>query len=58
MPDASAKPTLLEQLRVQSESLRAGETAARRPVEEALQAIDRSLWRAFKWLDEALAISR
>ena len=55
MPDASAKPTLLEQLRVQSESLRAGETAARRPVEEALQAIDRSLWRAFKWLDEALA---
>ena len=54
MPDDSAKPTLLEQLRVQSETLRAGESATRRPVEEALQAIDRSLWRAFKWLDEAL----
>lgn len=49
-----AKPTLLDALRQQSESLRAQDQAARKPIEEALKDIDRGLWRAFRWLDEAL----
>jgi hypothetical protein len=50
----SAKPSLLEQLRKQSDELRAQDTAARQPFEAAVKAIDTSLWRAFRWLDEAL----
>jgi hypothetical protein len=53
MTDAS-KPSLLDQLREQSEVLRAHDTAARKPIEEALHDIDRRLWRTFRWLDEAL----
>jgi hypothetical protein len=48
------KPTLLDQLREQSESLRAQDQAARKPMEESLKDIDRGLWRAFRWLDEAV----
>ena len=50
----SFKPSLLDQLREKSEALRAGEKAARKPMEEALKDIDRILWRAFRWLDEAM----
>ncbi|MCC7328219.1 MAG: hypothetical protein IT521_15600 [Burkholderiales bacterium] len=50
----STKPTLLDQLRQKSEALRAEDQAARKPMEEALQDIDRCLWRAFRWLDEAI----
>jgi len=46
---------MLETLRAQSDAVRGQGDAARRPVEEALREIDRRLWRAFKWLDEALA---
>ena len=49
-----AKPSLLDQLRKQSEELRAQDTAARQPIEAAIKDIDRRLWRAFRWLDEAL----
>ena len=48
------KPTLLATLREKSESMRAEDKAARKPIEEALKDIDRGLWRAFRWLDEAL----
>jgi len=48
------KSSLLEQLRAQSDNLRAQDQAARRPMEEALKEIDRCLWRAFRWLDEAV----
>ena len=37
-----------------SDALRAAGEAARKPVEEALKDIDRILWRAFRWLDEAV----
>jgi hypothetical protein len=49
-----AKPSLLDALRAQSTAVRAQGEAARRPAEEALAHIDRLLWRAFRWLDEAL----
>ncbi len=48
------KPSLLQQLRTQSDALRAQDTAARQPFEAAVQAIDSTLWRAFRWLDEAM----
>lgn len=50
----TAKPSLLESLREQSEALRAKDSAVRKPMEEALKEIDRGLWKAFRWLDEAL----
>ena len=46
---------MLETLRAQSDAVRGQGDAARRPAEEALRDIDRRLWRAFKWLDEAMA---
>lgn len=49
-----SKPSLLEELRKQSEELRAQDTAARQPMVAAIKDIDRGLWRAFRWLDEAL----
>lgn len=49
----SRKSSLLEKLREQSQALRAQGEAARKPFEEALKDIDRILWRAFRWLDEA-----
>jgi hypothetical protein len=48
------KPSMLDQLRAKSETLRAQDQAARKPMEEALKDIDRCLWRAFRWLDEAM----
>ena len=48
------KRTLLDKLREKSEALRAQGEAARKPMEEALKDIDRTLWRAFRWLDEAI----
>ncbi len=50
----SSKSGLLDALREKSEALRAHDSAARKPVEEALKDIDRELWSAFRWLDEAL----
>ncbi|MEO8487675.1 MAG: hypothetical protein ABI585_15210 [Betaproteobacteria bacterium] len=54
-PKNSQAGSLLETLRAQSDAVRGQGDAARRPVEEALREIDRRLWRAFKWLDEAVA---
>lgn len=53
MPDAS-RPSLLDELRQRSESLRAERAAARLPEEKARHAIDGALWRAFRWLDEVM----
>ena len=50
----SFQPSLLDKLREKSDSLRAQDQAARKPMEEALKDIDRGLWRAFRWLDEAV----
>ncbi len=50
----SSQTSLLARLREKSDALRAQDQAARKPVEEALKDIDRTLWRAFRWLDEAL----
>jgi hypothetical protein len=59
MPKPSLKPetttpTLLEQLREQSQAVRASGEAARKPMEEAIKDIDRILWRTFRWLDEVM----
>jgi hypothetical protein len=59
MPKPSVKPetttpTLLEQLREQSQAVRANGEAARKPMEEAIKDIDRILWRTFRWLDEVM----
>jgi hypothetical protein len=59
MPKTSAKPealnpSFLDQLREQSQALRARGEAARKPMEEAIKDIDRILWRTFRWLDEAV----
>lgn len=53
---SSNKPgsSLLDALRAQSDAVRGQDSDARRPVEEALRDTDRRLWRAFKWLDEAV----
>jgi hypothetical protein len=48
------KATLLDQLREKSNALRDQDKAARKPMEEAFKDIDRTLWRAFRWLDEAV----
>jgi hypothetical protein len=53
-PGEPFKPTLLDTLRACSETLRAQDQAARKPMEEALKDIDRGLWRVFRWLDEAV----
>jgi len=55
MPTNKPSGSLLETLRAQSDAVRGQGDAARRPVEESLVEIDRRLWRAFKWLDEAVA---
>jgi hypothetical protein len=46
--------SLLDRLRQQSDQVRANETP-RRSTEEILVDIDKRLWRAYRWLDEALA---
>ena len=52
--EAPRKPSLLEQLREQSQAKQMQEGALRKPVEEALQDIDRRLWKVFRWFDEAM----
>ena len=51
---AQPPPSLLDELRAKSDVLRERVSASRKPVEEALQDIDQRLWKAFRWLDEAL----
>ena len=53
MPE-TARPSLLDELRQRSEALQAQRAAARLPDEKARHAIDGALWRAFRWLDEAM----
>jgi hypothetical protein len=53
MPDKPAS-SMLDRLRRESDVIRS-QAAPVRPVEEVLQDIDRRLWRAYRWLDEALA---
>ena len=55
MADGSSKNgSLLDRLRQQSDAVRATETP-RRSTEEILVDMDKRLWRAYRWLDEALA---
>ena len=54
-PKNGSAGSLLDTLRAQSDAVRGQGDAAKRPVEEALKEIDRRLWKAFKWLDEAVA---
>ncbi|HEY1329282.1 MAG TPA: hypothetical protein VGI14_20280 [Casimicrobiaceae bacterium] len=54
MPEDPKPGSLLDSLRAKSSAVRAQGEAAKRPVEEALAEMDRRLWRAFRWLDEAL----
>ena len=55
MADGNGKnATLLDRLRQQSSEVRANE-APRRSTEEVLVDMDQRLWRAYRWLDEALA---
>jgi len=59
MPKTSAKPealmpSYLDQLREQSQALRARGEAERKPMEESIKDIDRILWRTFRWLDEVM----
>jgi hypothetical protein len=51
---ASKAPSLLQRLRQQSDAVRANESP-RRSVEEIMLDMDQRLWRAYRWLDEALA---
>lgn len=44
----------LDQLRKQSDALRKTQGEESRPIEDTLRAMDRQLWTAFRWLDEAL----
>jgi len=46
--------SLLSTLRAQSEALRAQGVTARPPIEVTQREMDRRLWRAFRWLEEAL----
>lgn len=55
MPDSPPKNSMLDRLRRQSDALRDEQGAARRPHDEVIKEIDRRLWRAFKWIDEALS---
>lgn len=55
MPSSPPKTSLLDRLRRQSDALRDEQSAKRRPHDEAIKEIDRRLWRAFKWIDEALS---
>lgn len=54
MADKPPASSLLARLRQQSDAVRATESP-RRSMEEILQDIDQRLWRAYRWLDEALA---
>lgn len=54
MSEPTKKPSLLDQLRRQSAEVREG-AQPERPVEEILLEIDKRLWRAYRWMEEALA---
>ncbi|GIK86059.1 MAG: hypothetical protein BroJett026_15400 [Betaproteobacteria bacterium] len=54
MADKPPASSLLQRLRQQSDAVRANESP-RRSVEEILLDMDQRLWRAYRWLDEALA---
>ena len=53
MPETPRR-SLLEELRQRSEALQSERAAARLPEEIARHEIDGALWRAFRWLDEAM----
>jgi hypothetical protein len=53
MPDAIDKPSLLKQLRQQSDAIRKQDSATRRPIAGELREMDRRLLVASRWLDEA-----
>lgn len=53
-PPSKRPGSLLETLRAQSDAMRGPEGGNRRPPEEALRELDRRMWKAFKWLDEAI----
>ena len=53
MNDKSHTP-LLDQLRQRAEAVRKQQEAARLPEAEARRAMEAALWRAFRWLDEAV----
>src|SRR5581483_2012877 len=44
----------LDQLRKQSDEVRKHKRDEERPVEDAMRDMDRQLWSAFRWLDEAM----
>ena len=50
----TSSTSLLDQLRRRAEAVRKQQEAARLPEEEAQRAIEGALWRAFRWLDEAM----
>lgn len=54
MPIPAKSAGLLDQLRVQSDALRAKDGSSHRPVEDAMREMDRQLWKAFRWLEEAM----
>lgn len=54
MPEPGKQNSMLDRLRKQSETVRANETP-RKSTEEILADMDKRLWRAYRWLDEALA---
>jgi len=54
MADKPPASSLLARLRQQSDAVRATESP-RRSMEEILLDMDQRLWRAYRWLDEALA---
>jgi len=54
MAEKPPASSLLSRLRQQSDAVRASESP-RRSMEEILLDIDQRLWRAYRWLDEALA---
>jgi hypothetical protein len=45
---------LLDSLRAQSDAMRGQEKSAKRTPDDALKDLDRKMWKAFKWLDEAI----
>lgn len=54
MPFPPQPSGLLDQLRVQSDALRAKDGGTHRPAEDAMREMDRELWKAFRWLEEAM----
>ena len=53
MPE-TPRPSLLDELRRRSAAIREQQAAARLPEAKALRAIEEALWRAFRWLEEAM----